>query len=437
MPGTLKTDVLIVGGGLAGVRAAQAAADAGARCLLVTKASIGQGGASARASGGFATAVGKADSAEQHIKDTVSGGYGLNNAPQVAVIARSAPEVLSRLNAEVGGFAESGALFRGEPAPVHTVPRSVQYPHGMAHLMSCLRDKLRAADVELLENHRVVDLQLRADGRVIGGQFYSSATGELLTCRARAVVLAAGGCGQLFPVTSNGPDATGDAYALAVRAGCTLQDMEFIQYTPTAFAAPAALRGHTIVGTLLSIAGVRLLNGLGERFMERYAPVQLEGADRATLARAIFAEVTEGRGTAAGGVYLDATSVSSDDFNRHRPGFYDLCVAHGIDPCSAPLETAPAVHTCLGGIKVDGAFSAAPHLYVAGEALAGTHGANRLSSNSLTEANVSGWMAGENAAECAFESDFKPFAEPKVTCRLPARGQLEMADMRAQLQRVT
>ena len=215
---------------------------------------------------------------------------------------------------------------------MHSAPRSVQYPHGMAHLMGELRGKLQLADVDLLEDHRVVDLHIGTDGSVAGAYFYDNQTGMLQTCLARAVVLATGGCGQLFPVTSNGGDATGDGYGVALRAGCALQDMEFIQYTPTAFAAPSGLKGHTIVGTLLTIDGVKLLNAQGERFMERYAPEHLEGADRATLARAIYREVSEGRGTPAGGVCLDATSVSPAVFNRHRPGFYDLCLTHGLDP---------------------------------------------------------------------------------------------------------
>ncbi len=436
MPDLLKTDVLIVGGGLAGARAARAAVETGAKTLLVTKAPMGVGGASARASGGFAAAVDSADGAEQHTADTVSGGYGVNNALQVAVITRNASEALIRLNAEIGGFAGETSSLQGQPAPMHSVARSVQYPHGMADLMGRQRQALQSAGVEFLEDHRVVDLISHADGSVAGACLYTSATGELQTCRAGAVVLAAGGCGQLFPVTSNGPDATGDAYALALRAGCTLQDMEVIQYTPTAFAAPSTLRGHTIVGTLLAVDGVRLLNEAGERFMERYAPAQLEGADRATLARAIFREVSEGRGSAAGGVYLDATGLSSETFNHHRPGFYDLCAAHGIDPCNVALETAPAVHTCLGGVNVDGTFAAAPNLFVAGEALAGTHGANRLSSNSLTEANVSGWMAGEHAAACALSSGHNLVSELSPVTVLPSHGPVEMAYLRSRLQQV-
>ncbi|MEM1200496.1 MAG: FAD-binding protein, partial [Pseudomonadota bacterium] len=231
---------------------------------------------------------------------------------------------------------------------------------------------------------------------------------------------------------SNGADATGDGYAAALRVGCALQDMEFVQYTPTAFAAPAGLKGHTIVGTLLTLPDVRLLNVKGERFMERYAPDLMEAAGRATLARAIYREVQEGRGTDEGAVYLDATAVSAEAFNRHRPGFYDMCRAHGVDPCKEPLQTAPSVHTCLGGIKAGSDLKAAENLFVAGEVMAGMHGANRLSSNSLTEANVTGWRAGESAA--AWASAHEDAGEFTTSFQLPGSGGTRIANLHCRLQ---
>ncbi len=433
MPTPISTHVLIIGGGIAGARAAQAAVEAGASTLVLSKAPMGSSGASSRASGGFAAAVGTNDSPARHASDMMTGGYQLNCARQVKLITEHAASALQRLDAEVGERFSAGGTLEGRPAPMHSEPRSVQYPGGMANLMSLLRDKLVRQGVEFLENHRAVDLLTDGAGRCSGARIYDHVSGEFQECSAAAIVIAAGGCGQLFPVTSNGPDATGDGYGLAVRAGYGLQDMEFIQFTPTAFAAPASLRGHTIVGTLLTTDGVQLLNTAGERFMTRYAPEHLEAADRATLARAIFREVSEGRGTASGGVYLDATNVSEDIFNQHRPGFYDLCRAHGTDPCRSALETAPAVHTFLGGIQVDAALSAAPNVFCAGEVLAGTHGANRLSSNSLTEANVTGWLAGQHAAAVwrAHPDELTDGAAPELPG--PGAGHADLADLRSQL----
>ncbi len=432
MPEPFSTDVLIIGGGIAGARAAQAAVEAGASTLVVSKAPMGSGGASSRASGGFAAAVGANDSAASHAADMMSGGYQLNAPSMVKLITEHAPSALQRLDAEVEERFSAGRGLEGRPAPMHSVARSVQYPGGMTHLMGLLREKLVGQGVKLLEDHRAVDLL--PSGK--GVQVFDNASGAFLECHATATVIAAGGCGQLFPVTSNGADATGDGYGLALRAGFALQDMEFIQYTPTAFAAPNALRGHTIVGTLLTLEGVQLINAAGERFMARYAPEQLECADRATLARAIFREVSEGRGTASGGVYLNATGVSKDTFNRHRPGFYDLCMAHGIDPCSTALETAPAVHTCLGGVRVDGELSLAPNVFCAGEVIAGSHGANRLSSNSLTEANVTGWMAGRLAAKVASEEPKSAVGYGAPEQFQPGAAKVDVAGLKSRLQDV-
>ncbi len=431
MPAPLTADVLVIGGGLAGARAAQAATDAGADTLLVTKAPLGSGGASARASGGFAAAVGKDDRALDHADDTLAGGRGVNDARLVDLITENAPGALDRLQRQVEGFAEVP-----QPAPLHQRARSVQYERGMTHLMARLGQTLASAGSRVVDRHWLIDLTVSGSGRVDGALLYDQDTGAVVACRAAAVVLATGGCGQLFPVTSNGADATGDGYAAALRAGCTLKDMEFIQYTPTAFAAPPGLKGHTIVGTLLTLAEVKLLNAKGERFMERYAPDLTEGADRATLARAIYREVQEGRGTESGAVYLDATAVTPQAFNHHRPGFYDLCMAHGINPCSEPLQTAPAVHTCLGGVKAGPDLEAAENLFVAGEVMAGMHGANRLSSNSLTEANVTGWIAGERAAACAAGREPGGSQQRSDDFELPKPGGVNVADLHHRLQQV-
>lgn len=436
MSAARSTDVLVIGGGLAGARAALAAAERGAKTLLVSKRPVGQGGASAQASGGFAAALGASDSPECHAADTMTGGYGLNAHHQVDLITRQAAEALKRLDADLSlNFSSDGAL-RGCPVPMHSEARSVQYPAGMNRLMEQLRESLLSAGVELWESHRAVDLWANGEDAFSGASLFNGSTGDGLTCQAAAIVLATGGCGQLFPVTSNGPEATGDGYALALRAGLALQDMEFLQFTPTAFAAPDGLRGHTIVGTLLTLEGVRLLNSKGERFMQRYAPERGEAADRATLARAIYQEVLEGRGGPAGGVFLDATCLSRETFNAHRPGFLDVCLAHGIDPSIHPLETAPSMHTCLGGIRADTDLRAARNVLVAGEALGGTHGANRLSSNSLTEANVTGWLAGQKAADIALTSPRTPSETAAPDISLPNEGAAEIHGLALQLKEV-
>ena len=267
----------------------------------------------------------------------------------------------------------------------------------MALLLGQLRERLSDKTVVMLDDHRAVDLQ-GEPGRRVSGAWLRRKDGSLVSVAAASTVIAMGGCGNLFPVTSNGPDVTGDAYALALSAGAGLRDMEFIQFTPTAFAAPPNIRGRTIVGTLLTLPGVTLTNALGERFMHRCDPVRLEQSDRATLARAIHNEVAAGLGTPGGGVYLDLRGVEPEELDRHRPGFFRDCREAGLDTRGQLLETAPSAHTCLGGLVVDAERRVMPGLYAAGEAVGGVHGANRLSSNSLSDALVGGWLAGEHAA---------------------------------------
>ncbi len=392
------TEVLVIGGGLAALRAAAAARIAGRRVLLVARGEAANSGCSARASGGFAAALRAPDSPGQHFADTLVGGRDINDRAQLERLTAEAPRRLVELAAEVPGFHEDVAGLLGQPAPAHTEPRSVQFERGMPVLLAALRRGLESEGVTCVDRKRCVELTRGDDGRVCGAWFRDGTTGQLQYVAAGAVVLATGGCGQLFTVTSNGPDLTGDTAALALAAGCKLRDMEFIQFTPTAFAAPEVIRGRTIVGTLLTLPGVTLTNAEGERFLARHDPVRMERADRATLARAIAQEVQAGRGSPAGGVYLDLRSVSREVLDAHRPGFHAFCQRAGVDPARMLVETAPSAHTCLGGIQVDDDLRALPGLHAAGEAIGGVHGANRLSSNSLADALVTGWWAGRKAA---------------------------------------
>ncbi|MEM1201545.1 MAG: FAD-dependent oxidoreductase, partial [Pseudomonadota bacterium] len=187
----LKADVLVIGGGLAGARAAQAAMEAGADTLLITKAPLGKGGASARASGGFAAAVGQDDSSADHAGDTLAGGCGVNSGQLVDLVTNDAPGALARLQGQVDGFADAP-----KPAPLHSHARSVQYQRGMVHLMTRLGDALKATRARVLDHHWLVDLVPAGPGKVAGALLYDQGASRLVSCSARAVVLATGGCGQ-------------------------------------------------------------------------------------------------------------------------------------------------------------------------------------------------------------------------------------------------
>lgn len=415
----LKTDVLVIGGGIAALRAARAARASGAKVLLVCKGESAGSGNSSRASGGFAAAIRLPDSVGAHLDDTMHGGRGINDFFLADLLSRNAEHCIGQLATEVQGFEANEYGLVGRQVPAHSFPRSVQYLPGMPHLIGSLCQELKNSGVVILDYHRAIEL-IRGEGGEICGALLLNASSkhagvEIVVGLAKSVVLASGGCGQLFPVTSNAPEVVGDSYSLALNAGCQLRDMEFIQFTPTAFAAPGSIKGQTIVGTLLTLPQVKLLNKNNQRFMLNYAPDAAECADRATLARAITSEVNQGRGSPSGGVYLDLTKVSPQELNSHRIGFYEYCTRAGVDPANQYLETAPSAHTCLGGVNVDHHLQAMPGLFAAGEAIGGTHGANRLSSNSLAEAIVTGWLAGKNAADRdAGGVNFTPAPIPEV-----------------------
>lgn len=404
-----ETDVLVVGGGLAGVRAALSARKSGAKVIIALKGSVGRSGNSSATTGGIAAAMNEGDSPSAHQADTLAGGYDINDPDLVRLVCTQAPAALSDL-ADMGlAFTTEQGQFECVPAPGHTHSRSVRYRAGGGwHLMRELADHVRNAGITCADNCVASDLLLSPDGGVTGGLFWNSHENGWHVINAGATVLAAGGCGQLYPITTNKPDVTGDAYALAFRAGCSLRDMEFIQFTPTAVAHPDAIRGFTTGGAILGQTQVKLYNADGERFMKRYDPENMEQAVRSVAARAIYREVLEGRGTDHGGVWLDMTALDGAKIDRIKPGLRDLLGKHGIDPCKDQFEIAPSAHYCMGGIEAGPGLSPLPRLFVAGEALGGTHGANRLSSNSLTEANVTGKMAGELAAEVSLASGSKP-----------------------------
>ncbi len=403
------------------MRAACAARESGASVLMVCKGSVAGSGNSSRASGGFAASIRIPDTIRSHFDDIIRGGRGINDVSLVRLLTERAGSCLVQLAAEVPGFEESEYGLAGRQVPAHSHPRSVQYVPGMQQLLQTLRLQLEKSGVVILDHHRAVELIRTTQGDICGAYILNTALQgsgvDSVAGLAKSVVLAAGGCGQLFPVTSNSPDVVGDSYSLALNAGCQLRDMEFIQFTPTAFAAPEEIKGQTIVGTLLTLPGVSLLNNNNERFMQQYAPDVMEAADRATLARAIASEVNHGRGSPSGGVYLDLTQVPSQELNRHRVGFNQFCTAAGVDPATQFLETAPSAHTCLGGVSVNRDLEVSPGLYAAGEVIGGTHGANRLSSNSLTEAMVTGWLAGKSAADReAGGVDLPTAGTPDVPC---------------------
>ena len=394
----LETDVLILGGGLAALRAAIAAISAGARVAVMTKGTAGRAGSSAITSAGFSVAIGQtdpADTPESHFTDTIRGG-GVNRRRLVEVFCAEAP-------ARFWEMVSWGVQFERDAG----TGRILQHPsgdHSHPRTAVCLQHKgigmtlpLRAAAAGVAFWDRIIALDLMHDENGVSGVVaLDQQTLELLAVRARATVLATGGIGQLYPVTSNPNDVTGDGLALAYRAGARLVDMEFMQFYP--WRLISYVTGRMPVQPSSFVAGAVLRNAAGERFMPRYDPERRDATTRDIAARAIYTEILEGRGV-HGGVRLDLSAAPLEEFVRLNPRVGRYFADHGLDLATAELILAPEAHFLMGGVVIDEhGRTSLPGLLAAGEVSGGSDGGNRLDSNAIPAGQVFGRRAGMAAA---------------------------------------
>jgi L-aspartate oxidase len=431
-------DFLVVGGGIAGLRAAVGLAEAGS-VLLVTKESLKESN-TAYAQGGIAVAMGGAEDVALHLADTVAAGDGLVNAEAAAVLVEEGPGRVDELLRWGTGFdrhpagegaARAGELMRTREG-AHSLPRILHAngdATGLEIVESLLRHVRGLQRVELMEWATTVDLIL-ADGRVVGAMLLDS-DGGLIEVRARAVLLASGGAGQVYSDTTNPAVATGDGFAMAYRAGAELMDMEFFQFHPTAFALAGA--PHFLMSESLRGEGAWLVNDRGERFMQRYHK-GLELAPRDVVARAIGREEMEGS------VYLDMREVGKNiDLKARFPGISEFLAGYGLELGRDRIPVRPAAHYLMGGIRTDAhGRSSLAGLYAAGEAACtGVHGANRLASNSLLEGLVFGALAAEAMAgeQGAGNRDQGSTSAPDVA--MGASGDSDVEGWIAELQALT
>ena len=384
--------VLVVGAGLAGLSAALAAAPR--KVLLLTSAPLNQGCASAWAQGGMAAALSGDDAPELHAHDTVTAGAGLVDPAMARLLAEEGP-------AAVRALAELGAPF--DRTPDGGFAQSLEAAHGKARVARVKGDQagraimeavtvaaLSARHISVRTGCKLRGLLQDTDGRVRG--VIAAQDGRLVEITAAAVVLATGGIGGLYSVTTTPVELTGDGLGLAAQAGALIADPEFVQFHPTAIDIgrdPAPLATEALRGE-----GAVLVNGDGQRFMAAYH-TDAELAPRDVVARAIHAEREAGRGA-----FLDARKAVGDHFPEDFPAVFAACMGGGIDPRVQPIPIAPACHYHMGGIVTDAdGRTRVAGLFAAGEcASTGVHGANRLASNSLLEAAVFGARAGRAAA---------------------------------------
>ncbi len=433
---THRFDVVVIGAGGAGLRAAIEASATGAKTALVCKSLLGKAH-TVMAEGGIAAALGNVypeDDWRVHFRDTMRGGKMLNNWRMAQLHAQEAPERVMELE----GW---GALF--DRTPDGRILQRDFGGHRYARLAH-VGDRTGLEMIRTLQHHAVhtgtdvfmecTVVELLRDGdRIAGAVAYRRETGAFLVFQAKAVVLATGGIGKAFKITSNSWEYTGDGHALALWAGADLIDMEFVQFHPTGMVWPPSVRGMLVTEGVRGDGGV-LRNASGERFMFRYVPEMFrsetadteEEADRwytdkvnarrtpdllprDEVARAINTEVKEGRGTPRGGVYLDIASRRDPEYIRRRlPSMYQqFRELADIDITKEPMEIGPTCHYVMGGVRVDAetAASTVPGLFAAGEVAGGMHGSNRLGGNSLSDLLVFGRRAGLAAGQYALGVD--------------------------------
>ncbi len=433
-------DVIVIGAGGAGLRAAIAAHDAGARTAVITKSLLGKAH-TVMAEGGIAAAMGnrwKEDNWEVHFRDTMRGGKMLNNWRMAQLHAQEAPERVLELE-------DWGALFdRTEDGLISQRDFGGHRYARLAHvgdrtgleMIRTLQQRLVELGIDVFMECTITELfktPATAEPSRISGAFgYWRETGRFITFEAPSVILATGGIGKSFKVTSNSWEYTGDGHALALRAGASLLNMEFVQFHPTGMVWPPSVKGILVTESVRGDGGI-LKNSEGKRFMFDYIPefFKAETADteaeadrwyddkinnrrppellpRDEVARAINSEIKAGRGSEHGGIYLDIASRRTPEFIRKRlPSMYhQFKELADVDITAEPMEIGPTCHYVMGGVEVDAdtqASPAVPGLYAAGEVSGGMHGSNRLGGNSLSDLLVFGKRAGEHAASYAAE----------------------------------
>ena len=412
---TISSDVLIIGSGGAGARAAIEVDNAGLKALIVSKGLSFRSGCTGMAEGGYNAvfkAVDEEDTIDAHIYDTLKGGSYLNDSKLVDILVNESPKRLIDLE-------NYGALFdRQESGKINQrafggqqYRRTCFQGDRTGHeIITALKEEITKRDIETLDEVMVTNLILSQDARpprVIGAVGLDLKNSDIIFLQAKSVIIATGGAGQLYPVTSNTVQKNGDGYALAWNVGANLIDMEEVQFHPTGMVAPESKKGVLVTEAVRGEGGI-LLNKNKERFMKKYSPEKMELSTRDVVARSIYTEIIEGRGTENGGVYLDISHLDADVIEEKLETMVLQFKDVDVDITKEPMEVAPTAHHFMGGVKInEKCESSIANLYAAGEASGGVHGANRLGGNALADTQVFGKIAGENAAKAAKTVDFE------------------------------
>jgi L-aspartate oxidase len=411
----MSADFLVVGAGVAGLRAAIELSQAGS-VLVVAKDSLKES-SSEYAQGGIAVALGEDDDVELHEQDTLAAGDDLCDPEAVRTLVEQGPAAIQELIEWGAEFDREGSKLAFGREAAHS-RRRIVHAHGDSTGHEVARALYHKAasipNIEFRSFAAVTDLLVSDNGEVAGVAVCDASARHWMPLKARAVLIATGGLGRLYKVTTNPDVATGDGVAAAYRAGAKISDLEFIQFHPTALhveGAPAFLLSEALRGE-----GAYLLNGAGERFMTRYDALGTL-APRDVVARAIVSEMRR-RGEQE--VLLDIRHLGREFLRSRFPRIYETCLKYGVDLAESPAPVHPAAHYAMGGIRTDlDGRTSLPRLFAAGEcACTGVHGANRLASNSLLEGVVFGARAGAAMREYAGAPLFEapPPPEPRFPC---------------------
>jgi len=408
----LEADVLVIGCGGAGLRAAIESQNMGAKVLVVSKGSF-PSGCTAISMGAMLAAFDKRDSPDCHFKDTIEAGKYLNDQKLVRLLVNHAAPRVKDLEQYGTGFEKEDGHYKLFPFTGSSVPRGVltTQPYEGGYIKGLVEEVTRLG-INVITHVMIFDL-FKEKGAVIGAVGLELETDTILVVNAKAVILASGGAGNLYPLTTNPDDVSGDGYALAYRAGATLSDMEFIQFR-ACMIYPEALRGVAPPGDGLVTLGGRFYNALCERYMRKYYPDKLELVTRDAMSICAQKEIMAGRQTPHGGVFGDLSGVPLEELSRYEK-FMKACAAQNFNPTWQPYEWAPGAHHFMGGVVInEKCETGVPGLYAAGEVTSGVQGANRLAGNALTETQVFGMRAGEYASKMALSSPRNTIPEAQI-----------------------
>ncbi len=411
----IKTDILVIGAGGAGIRAAIEAKKSGLETILLGKEVLGCAH-TGMAMGGMNAAMVKPATPEFHAQITIEGGYFINNYKMVKIFADEMP-------ARVYDLESYGVIYdRLDNGEFYTWAGPKQkYPLNVCvgdytgrEMMQGLVDEARKLKIKYTDEFFVSKL-LKVKGQIVGAIGINIRNAETVVFQAKSVILASGGAGRMYKVTTNAMSNTGDGYAMALNAGAELIDMEMVQFHPTGMANTPSSLGVLVTEKTRAHGGI-LRNIKGERFMSKYYPKEMELAKRDEVSRSIYQEVVAGLGTKNGAVYLHVDHWTKEKILEIIPDVYEQYKNTGVDISKEPMEIYPSMHHMMGGIKInEWGETIVPGLYAAGEVAGGVHGANRLGGNSIAEGQVFGRRAGIAAAK--FSKKTKNISLPKDKIR--------------------